>query len=57
MVKWTKFRILVAMASKEGWKIKHLDIKTTFLNEDSDVEVFMEISQGDVVENQRNKLV
>ena len=57
MVKWTKIRTIVAMASKKGWKIKHLDMKTTILNGDLDVEVFMEIPQRVEVENQRNKVV
>lgn len=57
MVKWTKIRTMVAMASKKGWKIEHLDMKTTILNRDLDVEVFMEDPQRVEVENQRNKVV
>jgi hypothetical protein len=37
MVEWKKIRSMVAIASKKGWKIKHLDMKTTILSGDLDV--------------------
>jgi hypothetical protein len=32
IVKWPTICIVVVIASKNHWDIKHLDVKTTFLN-------------------------
>lgn len=39
-------RILLAMASKSGWKIHHLDMKLVVLNGDLDEEVFVSQPEG-----------
>jgi hypothetical protein len=32
VVKWTTIRLVIALATKLGWDIRQLDIKTAFLN-------------------------
>lgn len=46
MVKWPTIRIIVVVATKKGWSIKYLDIKTAFLNGDLEEHVHMEIPQA-----------
>lgn len=46
MVKWPTIRIIVVVATKKGWSIKHLEIKTAFLNGDLEEHVHMEIPQA-----------
>jgi predicted NAD-dependent protein-ADP-ribosyltransferase YbiA (DUF1768 family) len=41
IVKWQIIRTLVVIASKNHYIIKHLNIKTTFLNEYIEEKVFM----------------
>jgi hypothetical protein len=35
-------RLLLALAAQEGWKVHHMDVKTAFLNEELQEEVFVE---------------
>lgn len=46
MVKWPTIRIIVVVATKKGWNIKHLDIKTAFLNGDLEEHVHVEIPEA-----------
>jgi hypothetical protein len=45
-IKWLTIRIVIFIATIKKWIVKHLDIKITFLNEDLDQEVLMEIPEG-----------
>lgn len=46
MVKWPTIRIIVVVATKKRWSIKHLDIRIAFLNGDLEEHVHMEIPQA-----------
>jgi hypothetical protein len=35
-------RLLLVLVAHEGWKVHHIDVKTTFLNGDLKEEVFVE---------------
>jgi len=43
-------RIVLALSTAQGWKFFQLDIKSAFLNEDLDVEIFMNQPEGFIVE-------
>lgn len=35
-------RLLLALATHEGWEVHHMDVKTAFLNNDLQEEAFVE---------------
>ena len=39
-------RLLCAMANEKDWEIRHIDVKTAYLNGDVDEEIYMEIPDG-----------
>ena len=39
-------RLLCALAVKRDWEVRHVDVKTAYLNGDLDEEIFMEIPEG-----------
>lgn len=41
IVKWAIIRMVISLVVQHGWKIKHLDIKITFLNGDLKEDMFM----------------
>jgi hypothetical protein len=46
MMKWLIIHIIVTIASHYGWLIKHLDVKTLFLNDDLKKKVYTVQAQG-----------
>jgi hypothetical protein len=40
-MKWATIKMVISLVAQHGWKIKHLDIKTTSLNGDLKEDVFM----------------
>jgi hypothetical protein len=50
-------RLLLSLASQEGWKVHHMDVKTVFLNEDLQEEVFMEQPPGFTRSGQEHKVL
>jgi hypothetical protein len=46
IVKWVTTHVVVVLAIRHNWNIKHLDVKTTFLNNDLVKEVYMKQPQG-----------
>eukprot|EP00253_Pinus_taeda_P014690 PITA_14690 len=44
--RYTKIRSLVSLAATMGWNIHQMDVKTTFLNEIIDEEVYIEQPEG-----------
>jgi len=43
-------RIILALSAAQGWKVFQLDIKSVFLNDDLDVEIFMNQPEEFIVE-------
>jgi hypothetical protein len=41
IMKWAIIRMVISLVVQHGWKIKHLDIKITFLNGDLKEDMFM----------------
>jgi hypothetical protein len=41
ILKWSTFKTLIVLATSNDWKLYHLDVKTTFKNNDLNEEVFM----------------
>lgn len=46
VVRQTTFRILLSVAAKRRYKVKHFDVKTAFLNGEIDEEIFMRQPPG-----------
>jgi len=42
-------KLLLALAANRGWEVHHLDVKTTFLNEELEEEVYVVQPDGYVV--------
>jgi hypothetical protein len=40
------FRLLLALAAQEGWKVHHMDVKMVFLNGDLQEDIFVEQPSG-----------
>ena len=52
----TSIRMLIAIASLNNMEIHHMNVKTTFLNGELDEEIYMEQTEGFVVQGQENKV-
>ena len=52
----TSIRMLIAIASLYNMDIHQMDVKTAFLNEELDEEIYMEQPEGFLVEGQENKV-
>jgi hypothetical protein len=52
----TTIRTLIAIAASYGPIIRQMDVKTTFLNEELDDEIYMDQPEGFVADGQENKV-
>ena len=43
MTKWNMSRMVIALATSEGWPLLHLDVKTTFLHGNLTKPIYMHI--------------
>lgn len=50
------FRMLLALAAKEGWQVHHLDVKSAFLNGELQEEVYASQPEGFVVSGNEHKV-
>jgi hypothetical protein len=50
-------RILLALAAEEGWRVHHMDVKSTFLNGDLKEEVYVRQPPRFVVSGQEGKVL
>jgi hypothetical protein len=50
-------RLLIALMTHEGWEVHHMDIKSTFLNDDLQEEVYIEQPIGFVVAGKENNVL
>jgi Reverse transcriptase (RNA-dependent DNA polymerase) len=49
-------RILLALATLEDWEIHQIDVKTAFLNDDLDEEIYMQQPEGFIAAGQSGKV-
>ncbi len=49
MVKWGTIRCVMALATLQGWKMFHLDVKIAFLNAPLTDEVYMIQPEGYII--------
>jgi transposase InsO family protein len=54
--KWGTIRTLFSLATQKGWKIHHMDVKTSFLNGDLKEDVYMTQPEGFTVKGQEQKV-
>ena len=52
----SSIRMLIAIAAIHNLEMHQMDVKTTFLNGDSDEEIYMEQSEGFIVPGQEKKV-
>jgi hypothetical protein len=50
-------RLLIVLAAHEGWEVHHMDVKSTFLNDDLQEEVYIEQLAGFVVAGKEHKVL
>lgn len=46
VVRWSTIRTIFAVSARKRWKLKQMDVKTSFLNGILEEEVYMEIPEG-----------
>ncbi len=46
IIKWSTIRSVIALVIHFGWKISHMDVKTTFFDNDKKEEVYMKQLEG-----------
>jgi hypothetical protein len=49
-------RVLLALAAQEGWKVHHMDVKSTFLNGDLKEEMYVRQPPGFAVTEEESKV-
>ena len=54
--KWGTIRSLFSLAAQKGWKIHHMDVKTTFLNGDLKEYVYMDQPEVFAIKGQEQKV-
>ena len=47
---------MFSLAAQKGWKIHHMDVKTTFLNGDLKEYVYMDQPEGFAIKGQEQKV-
>jgi hypothetical protein len=50
-------RLLLALAAEEGWQVHHMNVKTTFLNDDLQEEVYVQQPPGFIHSGQEHKVL
>jgi hypothetical protein len=50
-------RLFIALATHEGWKVHHMDVKSVFLNDDLQEEVHVEQLTGFIVAGKEHKVL
>jgi hypothetical protein len=47
--RYTSIRMIISLATCMGWRLHHMDVKTTFLNGDIEEEFYIEQLDGFVI--------
>jgi hypothetical protein len=50
-------KLLIALATQQGWKVHHMDVKSAFLNGDLREEVYVQLPPGFVVKGSSGKVL
>ena len=56
MARLTTIQVLLSLAASHGLLVHQMDVKTTFLNGELDEEIYMEQSDGFVLDGQEGKV-
>jgi vacuolar-type H+-ATPase catalytic subunit A/Vma1 len=56
VVRMDTVRMIVALAAQKGWTLYQLDVKSAFLHEELNEEVYVEQTKGYELENSSNKV-
>ena len=56
MARLTTIRVLISLASSHGLLVHQMDVKTAFLNEELDEEIYMEQPDGFVLDGRERKV-
>jgi hypothetical protein len=56
VVRYTSIRTIISLAAKMKWKLHQMDVKTTFLNDVIEEEVYIEHPQGFEVEKRKTRV-
>jgi len=56
VARFETFRLLIALAALHDWKLEALDVKTVFLFNELDEEIYLKQPEGFVVECQEKKI-
>jgi hypothetical protein len=57
MVRMESVRLLLALAAQEGWRVHHMDVKSTFLNSDLKEEVYVHQPLGFAIPDKEGKVM
>jgi hypothetical protein len=49
--------LLIALTVHEGWEVHHMDVKSTFLNDDLQEEVYVKWSTGVIVAGKEHRVL
>jgi hypothetical protein len=49
--------LLLTLAAQEGWRVHHMDVKSTFLNGDLKEEVYIRQPAGFIIAGQEGKVL
>ena len=52
----TTIRLVLALAAEEGWPVYQMDVKSAFLNENLEEEVYVEQPPGFVIPGSESKV-
>ena len=56
MARLDSVRLILSLAAQHGWEVHHLDVKSTFLNDDLQEEVFVAQPKGFIIKAQEHKV-
>ena len=54
VARYTSIRIIISLATVFGWKLHQMDVKTAFLNDEVEQEVYIEQPEGFVIHDKRS---
>ena len=56
MTRLDTIRLILVLVAQHGWEVHHLDVKSTFLNDDLQEEVYVVQPEGFVIKAEEHKV-